>query len=606
MSRSAAAPRPKPEPRIRRTRFAEEDLVSTFGEAMLAEARRLLGAGAVDLTTTGRAIEATIVADGEHRRVVLNPTQTGPRVVFLGTCEPTPFPQAQRAHEPALGEAACVHRAAAALAALERDPSWRRPVQHSLFDLAFTTAPKRHIVFALEPGSEDQAIFVTVFAETVQGGVRTAAECSPAAAAAETDAAGRALCRLLDGADQHRVGVAASQRAVVDRVIEQMLATGHARWASSGAPLVGNFPRDFRALRSPRTGRSIAIGLSKGSAIIEGTVAWYVDAQTGAVGRARLIVSEPRHLGAPMWAGEVRGGPNQPPAKRDLSAAPAVIVEGKPVPHLTLFKATPPAGTGAGAAIDVAQLCFLYGEIDGEASVDPEDERQFARNPDGVVFYRRDRAGEAAALDRLAQCGLSMMRLAAESGARGARIFLFHGRDSAARWQEFIATVLPALENAGWQIEIAAEFGTRPVEAGSEWQADIADTEDGWFSLDMGIDVEGERVPLLPILVRLLEKGGIEGMPITDGRVHAPLDDGRLVALPAERDGKLLTIIAEMADAGRLTAAGAMVLPAAEAASVIDLQPLATTRWENAAAIRDYADKLRGGGTPPRCRRHPL
>ncbi|MFL5269300.1 MAG: DEAD/DEAH box helicase, partial [Stellaceae bacterium] len=507
--------------------------------------------------------------------------------------------------KPALGEAACVHRAAAALAALERDPTWRRPVQHSLFDLAgsaatLTTAPKRRIVFALEPGSEDRAVFVSVFAETVERGVRTVAECSPAAAAGETDAAGRALCRLLDGADQHRIGVAASQRALVDRVVEQTLATGHARWAPSGAPLVRNFPREFRALRSPGTGRPIAIGLSKGSAIIEGSVAWYVDARTGAVGRARLIVCEPRHPGTPTRAGEVRSRPNQPPAKRDLSAAPAVIVEGKPVPHLTLFKATPPAGAGTGAAIDVAQLRFLYGEIDGKASVDLEDERQFARNPDGVFFYRRDRAGEAAALERLRQCGLSMMRLAAESGARGARIFLFHGRDWAARWQEFIATALPALETAGWQIEIAAEFGTRSVEAGSEWQADIADTEDGWFSLDMGIDVEGERVPLLPILVRLLERGGIEGMTVTDGRVHAPLDNGRLVALPAERVAKLLAIIAEMADAGRLTAAGAMILPAAEAASVIDLEPLATTRWKNASAIRDYAHKLQGGRTPPR------
>ena len=237
-----------------------------------------------------------------------------------------------------------------------------------------------------------------------------------------------ALCRLLDGADQHRIGVAASQRALIDRVVEQMLATGSARWVPSGAPLVRNFPREFRALRSPRTGRPIAIGLSKGSAIIEGTVAWYVDAQTGAVGRAKLIVSEPRHPGAaPTRVGDVRGGPNQPPAKRDLSAAPAVIVEGRPVPRLRLSKATPPAGTG-GAAIDVAQLRFLYGEIDGEASVDPEDERQFARNPDAGVFYHRDRAGEVAALDRLRQCGLSMMRLGAESGARGARIFLFHGR----------------------------------------------------------------------------------------------------------------------------------------------------------------------------------
>ena len=430
MSRPAAAARQKPEPIIRRTRFAEEDLLNTFSEAILAEARRLLRDGSVNLAAAGPTIEATIAADGEYHRVALTPTQRGARVDFPETCEPTSLPQRRRAQKPALGEAACVHRAAAALAALERDPTWRRPVQRSLFDLAgsaatFTAVPKRRIVFALEPGSEDQAVFVSVFAETVERGVRTATQCSLATAAGETDAAGRALCRLLDGADQHRIGVAASRRALVDRVIEQTLATGHARWAPSGAPLVRNFPREFRALRSPRTGRPIAIGLSKGSAIIEGTIAWYVDAQSGAVGRARLIVSEPRHPGAPARAGEVRGRPNQPP-KRDLSAAPAVILEGKPVPHLTLFKATPPAG----AAIDVAQLCFLY----GEASVAPEDERQFARNPDGVLFYRRDRAGETAALDRLRQCGLSMMRLAAESGARGTRIFLFHGRDSAERW----------------------------------------------------------------------------------------------------------------------------------------------------------------------------
>jgi hypothetical protein len=101
----------------------------------------LLGAGAVDLTTTGPAIEATIVADGEHRRVALNPIQTGARVAFPGTCEPICFPQARRAREPVLGAAGCVHRAAAALAALERDPTWRRPVQHSFFDLARKEAP---------------------------------------------------------------------------------------------------------------------------------------------------------------------------------------------------------------------------------------------------------------------------------------------------------------------------------------------------------------------------------------------------------------------------------------------------------------------------------
>ena len=69
MSRPAIAARQKPEPTIRRARFAEEDLVSSFGEAMLVEATRLLHAGAVNLTTAGPAIEATIAADGKHHRV---------------------------------------------------------------------------------------------------------------------------------------------------------------------------------------------------------------------------------------------------------------------------------------------------------------------------------------------------------------------------------------------------------------------------------------------------------------------------------------------------------------------------------------------------------
>jgi hypothetical protein len=150
MSRPATAARQKPEPTIRRARFAEEDLVSSFGEAMLLEATRLLDAGAVNLTTAGPAIEATIAADGKHHRVALTPTQRGSRVAFLGTCELTPLTQTRRAQKPAVGEAACVHRAAAALTALERDPTWRRPVQHSLFDLAgsmatFTAAPKRRL-----------------------------------------------------------------------------------------------------------------------------------------------------------------------------------------------------------------------------------------------------------------------------------------------------------------------------------------------------------------------------------------------------------------------------------------------------------------------------
>ena len=93
MSRSAAAPQQKPEPMIPPRPIRRGGSCSHLWWAMLVERRGGCSApGAVgnDHHRPGDRGHR-IVADGEHRRVVLNPTRDKPRVAFLANPAPSPF-----------------------------------------------------------------------------------------------------------------------------------------------------------------------------------------------------------------------------------------------------------------------------------------------------------------------------------------------------------------------------------------------------------------------------------------------------------------------------------------------------------------------------------
>jgi hypothetical protein len=66
---------------------------------------------------------------------------------------------------------------------------------------------------------------------------------------------------------------------------------------------------------------------------------------------------------------------------------------------------------------------------------------------------------------------------------------------------------LAYLRRAGWQIDFADDFRHRVLEV-EAWDADLVESEGGWFDLDMGIIVEGERLPLAPLLAALFRRDG--------------------------------------------------------------------------------------------------
>jgi superfamily II DNA or RNA helicase len=551
-------------------RYSSEDLGRVFDSRTLGRGRNLILANAVDVALDGGEVSGT-VRDGDLTHSIrLTPAQLGGRRVIFRTrcgCE----------------RPGCAHLAAAALAALDRFPDLRKPQQQSFLDamLSHTAPEKLAPVFRLSPGLAPSACFVSVGLESRNG---SRIEPVTFAAVAGDPAQGervRELARHLGAGAVSRVGIRPDQ---VGPVIDRLLDLGEAKWAPTGKLLVRGEERGFAAQTIP--------GLPPKSTIILGDgCRLYVDAASGAVGPVRLQAAGP--------AAARRPEPGFPSVRRATSGSVVdrMIAERQLTPVLRLKPLDCPDDFGRIQRVDALTLDFDY---DG-AITHADDERQFVRaeQPGGHCFVRRNLAGEAAALDQLKQDGFTQMRVPDGANVKGRRAFIYRGRDASVSWQRFVTSRVPALEQLGWRSEIEGDFGPRSVETVGDLDLRITDAGSGDFSVEFGIEIDGARQNLLPILVWLIDHGGIDAGEIVDGELIASLEDGRILKLPADRVRRLLATLTDLIELARRSDEKSLVLPASEAPALLDLEDLLTTRWQNAALIQAYAARFRDGAEIP-------
>lgn len=113
------------------------------------------------------------------------------------------------------------------------------------------------------------------------------------------------------------------------------------------------------------------------------------------------------------------------------------------------------------------------------------------------------------------------------------------------QWLGFVNNELPELEEKGWIIEIADDFPFQfaAIEE-SDWYAELEESENNpWFTMKLGITVDGEAIDLLPVIARQLHRlPAIEELKkLKKGsKVPVALPGGKFIKLTAER----LTLIA--------------------------------------------------------------
>ncbi|MDB5401317.1 MAG: ATP-dependent helicase [Rhodopila sp.] len=549
------------------TPFSSQDLGRIFDSRVLTRGRGLGLAGGVEVTLDGDTITGAVQERGATHSVCITPSLLGRRVVFDHRCS--------------CGVPGCPHLAAAAFAALDRFPVLRKPEQQTFLDTLTTPAPEKErqrIVFELAPGEGAHACIVTTFLIGERTAIAAPTTPRQVVSNEQADPKIRDVAYLLGEGHEPRTGVPAT--LVVD-VLNALVESGQARWHAGGRRLVKGETRFFvsssAAALPPRSG-----------VIVADSGPWYIDAATGAV--ARIRIQAPAL--APRPAAPAVGRVVHPKRRLEpITASEQVIVDRPANPVLRLTRFPCPDEFGRMQQLDALLLEFDY----GGALVPFDDDRQFVRTntPDGPVFVRRDRTVETAAQDALRQDGLVQMRMATGKAEKGRLVFVFRGRDAAEAWQGFVAERLPALQALGWHNQIDPDFGPRLVKSVGLWDMKVADAPRGEFSLDFGIEIEGARHPLLPILMRLHERGGIAAARIIDGEVVTSLDDGRILKLPAERIARLLAVIDDLIEAAGRTTGDTMVLDATVAPNVLDLEDLVSTRWHDGAIIAAHVARFR-------------
>ncbi len=546
------------------TPYSSADLDRVFESRALIRGRTLLLFGAVEVRLDGDVVTGTIDEKGVQRTATLIPAPLGQKTVFDARCT--------------CRHPACVHLAATALAALDRFPPLRKVAQKSFLDM-FSGEPgdeTQRLVYNLAAGDKEFACFVA--ASLVGDATGRVDPVTPRLILAGSfDEAALAVAQRLGGGDETRIGVRAD---AVPGVLELLLRSNQARWSATAKRLVPGLERVFDAGTTPR--------LPAKSAVITGdNGTWYVDAMTGAVGKMRLREAPPAP--APL---EIRPRARRPePAPMNAPESGSVIVDRAVTPVLRLQRLPCPDEFGRVQMLDALTIDFNYEGV----IIGADDERQFLRveGPAGPSFIRRKFDDETKAFETLLEDGFVQMRLTDTKIAKGRRVLVFRGREAASAWHRFVAVRVPALQALGWRSQIDRDFGPRLVETVGNYDVQVADAARGKFSLEFGIEIDGVREPLLPILSRLLERGGIDAAQIIGDDLITNLDDGRVVKLPAERIRRLLAVMGDLIEAAGRVSDGVMVLPQGEANTVLELEDLLTTRWQNAAAIESYVERFR-------------
>ncbi|MGH8557492.1 MAG: SNF2-related protein [Methylococcales bacterium] len=268
----------------------------------------------------------------------------------------------------------------------------------------------------------------------------------------------------------------------------------------------------------------------------------------------------------------------------------------KPVPRLRLKSREASSKVVADTRFHVAHLRFGYGSIEFEDF----SNREITRLVQGNTVYTVHRSvnDEIVLMNELRDRG--MVLLDEDSTASIPVLeWLFASQsltDSAMRWHKFIESDLPELRECGWQIEIDESFLLRFDEV-DEWHAEIEEQESSWFSLGLGVELDGQTINLLPVLVKLLAQSGdpqkLRENLLLETHCWLPLQGHRWLKIPSERVVPIFDTLVELYEREPLDGHGNLSLSRHQGIQIADLLNDPSIRWRGAEELKQLSERLR-------------
>ena len=245
-----------------------------------------------------------------------------------------------------------------------------------------------------------------------------------------------------------------------------------------------------------------------------------------------------------------------------------------------------------------AALAFLYGER--RVSGRPAEDIVQLVGPGERLRIRRQPKAEDALRQTLA--GLGFKPPLRQSDALPAQAGEMLELPDDAAWLGFVREHLSVLRAAGWQVDMQPGFHFNLADVDG-WYATVEESPtQEWFELEMGIEVNGQRISLLPILLHAIRHTPWLLSPEALARRRddelllvplPPAQGGQRVALPFGRLKPLLATLGELYFKEPASLGERLRLATPDAARLAGLEAALPLEWQGAERLRRFAEGLR-------------
>jgi len=208
-----------------------------------------------------------------------------------------------------------------------------------------------------------------------------------------------------------------------------------------------------------------------------------------------------------------------------------------------------------------------------------------------IVSIQRDLKSEQAAISELNNAGFQLFPDEQQNDIVFASPAEMNLMESMACWQDFIDNRLSELDAKGWSIEIDSDFNLEFLTV-DEWQVEI-DSDNDWFDLHFDLDIQGRKLPLLPLITDVIKNYDLDNLP---DNLILPLsmEDGQFLKLASERIRPICQILYELYDSNTLDNDGKLRLSRFDASRLAELEESCSDElhWRGGKAMRELGRKL--------------
>ena len=173
-------------------------------------------------------------------------------------------------------------------------------------------------------------------------------------------------------------------------------------------------------------------------------------------------------------------------------------------------------------------------------------------------------------------------------------------------WEDFIRIEVKALRNKGYEVilhpDLPYEDSIFEIRDDTQWYSDLEENDSGidWFDMDVGVQVDGKNISMIPIMMNMLKKinnGEISESELKAdrrGQIYVEMPGQGKVAMPFARFQKMYTFMKDMHSYTSSGANDKLKLHKSEAGSVVGFESTLGDNLQQRgnSIIRELSNKL--------------